>query len=425
MGDLRTSDTLGVDFGTSNSAAGMMQNGEPHVIELEPGNETLPTSVFFDFADGAMLIGSAANAALIDGRDGRFMRSLKSVLGTSLMREKRHIMGEELTFIDIIGRFLQVVKTNAETASGQRFKRALSGRPVHFHSADSQKDAQALVDLRECYMAAGFDDVRFMYEPEAAALANKGLTQIGDIGLIVDIGGGTSDFSLFKSLQNGVKIMASHGVRVGGTDFDKSISVDHVMPLFGKGAQIGREMGEGTFSAPNAIFNDLATWQMIPFLYSGDTRRDVTQMQRLAREPQLFGRLAEVLKMELGHDVAFAVEKAKIAANRDDCAQAWLDLGVVEKGLAVSIGARDMDGSLMVHAEKIRACALRILSMAGVPAERVNKVVFVGGSSLMSVIEQVMAAIFPVAELEYSDAFTAIVDGLAIASARPFDQHPQ
>ena len=98
--------TLGIDFGTSNSACGVLVNGRPHLIEIEPGEKTLPTSVFFDVDSKRMLIGSAADRALIAGAEGRFMRELKSVLGTALMRERRMILGESLDFIDIVARFL-------------------------------------------------------------------------------------------------------------------------------------------------------------------------------------------------------------------------------------------------------------------------------------------------------------------------------
>ena len=135
--------SLGIDFGTSNSAAGVMRDGAPLLIEVEAGQATLPTSVFFDFASGEVIFGSAANAALIDGREGRFMRSLKSVLGTSLMHEKRRMMGETLTFVDIIARFLSHVKARAEAETGVRFDHALSGRPARFHSASDTRNAQA------------------------------------------------------------------------------------------------------------------------------------------------------------------------------------------------------------------------------------------------------------------------------------------
>lgn len=81
--------TLGIDFGTSNTSAAVLVGGRAHLIEVEQGRTTLPTSIFFDYHSGATTYGSAANAALIDGREGRFMRALKSVLGTPLMREQR------------------------------------------------------------------------------------------------------------------------------------------------------------------------------------------------------------------------------------------------------------------------------------------------------------------------------------------------
>ncbi len=411
--------TLAIDFGTSNSAAGYMGDDGPELIEIETGETTLPTSIFFDFATGETLFGNPANMALIDGLEGRFMRALKSVLGTSLVHESRQIMNQELTFIDIISQFLSQLKTRAENATGQRFDAVLSGRPVHFHSADSKKDKQALVDLTQCYHQAGFERIEFMYEPEAAALAHGSLGATGKLGLIVDIGGGTSDFTVFRSAGNvGIEVLASHGVRIGGTDFDKSLSIDHVMPLFGKGSQIGREMGVGSFAAPNAIFQELATWQKIQFLYSPQTRRDVADLRKLALQPHLFKRLADVFEMELGHDIAFAVERGKIDANRAGVDTAKISLGVVEPELSVSISTADLSISLGKYAGEIRASALETLEMAGCRAAEIDAVIFVGGSSLMSVIEQAMSRTFPTAMLSYGEAFTAIIDGLTIASGQ-------
>ena len=158
------------------------------------------------------------------------MRALKSVLGTGLFHEQRLIGGKRRTLADIVTAFLITVKERAEAASGRHFTRALSGRPVHFHTSDLVRDAKAEADLLGCYKAAGFDEVSFLYEPEAAALATHGLGQPGELGLIVDIGGGTSDFSVFRTEQGRVRILASHGIRLGGTDFDHAVSMAHAMP---------------------------------------------------------------------------------------------------------------------------------------------------------------------------------------------------
>ncbi len=411
--------TLGIDFGTSNSAAGVMVNGKPHLIEIEQGQKTLPTSIFFDFDTKKTLIGSPANASLIRGEEGRFMRALKSVLGTSLMHEQRRIIGQTLSFYDIIAMFLKQLKSRAEEACYQEFDYALSGRPVLFHSNDVAKDAQALADLTKCYELAGFKGVDFLYEPEAAAIANGALDTDETIGLIVDIGGGTSDFTVFKSKGQAIDIMASHGVRIGGTNFDKSISVDHVMPLLGKGTDIRNEMGAGTLAAPNAIFQDLATWEKIPFMYSQDTRKSVAKMHKMAVDKSKFARLESVLEHELAHEMAFAVEHGKIQVNKADQDQSKIDLSMIEPELAVVLTQDDLDTSLINHAQGIKECALETVKRAGCKPEQVNTVIFVGGSSLMSVIGQTMTYTFPQANHKYSDAFTAIVDGLAIAAANP------
>ncbi len=407
---------LGIDFGTSNTAAGVMVAGRPHLIEVEPGKKTLPTSVFFDYDRKVTTYGSVANAALIDGREGRFMRALKSVLGTPLMREKRHIAYERLTLIEVVARFLRMLRERAEAETGQTYDVALSGRPVRFHSTDAARNAQAEVDLREAYLIAGYRDVSFMYEPEAAALASGPLDK-GALGLIVDIGGGTSDFSLFERDGGTTRIIASHGVRVGGTDFDRSISIAEVMPLLGRGAEVRNTLGPGRHIAPNAIFNDLATWQKIPFVYTAEYRRMAKDFVKLGIDPSLFVRLKTVLDMELGHDIAFAVEAGKIQINKPDVMQAGIDLRTIEAELWARFTKAAMSEVLADHAAQIRICATETLEMANIAPNQIGKVVFVGGSSLLHVVEDVMITMFPDATLERAEAFTAVADGLAIAAA--------
>ena len=410
--------TLGIDFGTSNSAAGVSVGGKPFLIPCEPGETTLPTAVFFGVGQSEMGIGSVANRALINGDEGRYMRALKSVLGTSLMGEKRTFLGEKVDFYDIIGQFLSVIKTRAEAACNQPFDYALSGRPVRFHARDVDRNAKAQSDLVECYLRAGFKDVRFMFEPEAAALATQAMGDDG-LSLIVDIGGGTSDFSVYRSDGDGIDVLASHGVRVGGTDFDKRLSVDHVMPLLGRGALIRKEMGSGTMTLPNSLFQQLATWEQIPFMYGPTVKRDVARMQRLAIDPPVLARLSYLLEMELGHDVAFAVEAGKIRANSGDETEARIDLGILQKGVGAPLSRDQLKASLEEHVAEIVAAAKATFEQAGCTAEQINRIIFVGGSSLLRPIQGAMQTACVNAELAYADAFTAVIDGLALASTAP------
>lgn len=414
--------TLGIDFGTSNSAAGMRIDGSPRLIPMEGGETTLPTAVFFDFDAQQVVYGRAAQSALIGGDEGRYMRALKSLLGTPLMRESRVLLGKRTDFIGIVGRFLAEVKWRAEKETGQSFTHALSGRPVRFHSADADRNAQALIDLRDCYAAAGFEDVRFMPEPEAAALANRAVLEPGDLGLIVDIGGGTSDFTLFRQEgEDAIQILHSHGIRLGGTDFDKELSFGQVMPHLGLGHQIKHAFGDKTHEAPVSIFADLATWQKIPFLYTRETRKAAADLARYAVDPDVFARLVQVLEDELGHDIAFAVEAGKIAAN-DPAATAppRIKLGIVEKGLEAELPAALLAASLADMAAQIAEAGLRTVTDAEYAAEDVNRVIFVGGSSLLTVVQDAMRRAFPAAEVHHGAALTAIADGLALASSRAF-----
>ncbi|SEN60261.1 hypothetical chaperone protein [Loktanella fryxellensis] len=404
--------TLGIDFGTSNTAAAVMAGDTVFRIPVEPGRETLPTSVFFDQERKRTLIGSAANAALIAGREGRFMRALKSVLGTPLMREMRQIGYERMTLLDVVARFLSTVRTRAHDATRLDFDTALSGRPVRFHP-DPARHAQALADLTEAYHIAGFAHVDFLPEPEAAALTAGPLGQ-GQLGLVVDIGGGTSDFTLYRQDAGRIAVLNSHGVRIGGTDFDRLLSLAHVMPLLGRGGDIRNAFGTGTTTAPNAIYNDLATWEKIAFLYTAETRRRVADLLQMGVDRAAFARLDTAIGMELGHDIAFAVEAGKIAAN--DTPEGLIDLGVLDRALTVPLSRDALGHTLSDLTAQIGQAARDTLGDTA-PGD-VAAVVFVGGSSLMGTVTHAMTDLFPHARQVRAQAFTAVSDGLAMAAAR-------
>jgi hypothetical chaperone protein len=130
----------------------------------------------------------------------------------------------------------------------------------------------------------------------------------------------------------------------------------------------------------------------------------------------LFGRLGEVLEMHLGHDVAYAVEAGKIRANGDG--EGMIQLDPVEKGLRVALMRDLMQAELEGYADQIAACAAETIAKADVTPESIDRIVYVGGSSLLGVIQHRMEALLPEARPETSEVFTAVVDGLALAAGR-------
>ncbi len=405
---------LAIDFGTSNTAAACCLDGDVRHIQLETNQATIPTAVFFPQSVAKMEIGTRANSALIQGEEGRYMRALKSVLGTSLMPEQRLLGRKRLDFYDVISAFLRDIKQRSEAATGLTFDAVLSGRPVRFHSIDEDRNAQAEKDLLECYRRAGFSDIQFCPEPEAAAYSLGGKLAPNRVGLVVDIGGGTSDFTVFKS-GSPLEVIASYGVRIGGTDFDRILNFTQVMPHFGRGHSVQSAMGGNVLSAPNHIFHDLSRWEKIPFFYDPASLKFAKELLRDSIDKTPFTRLVELIEYQYGHDLAFSVEAAKIKSNatrgRFDA-----QLDFLSDPIAVEISYKQMMQDISALQEDLMTAMRDTVAKADLDVRDIQDIVLVGGSSLMGFVVEAINQVFDKPEIHQDTIFTAIVDGLAIQS---------
>ena len=169
-----------IDFGTSNSAIGVPgAHQDMTLVELEPGQRTMPTAVFY-FADAnaggdprsaaPRSFGRAALAAYVDGIEGRLMRSMKSILGSPLLEQTTDLgNGRGVKYRDVLAAYLHHLKACAQAHTGQTIRRVMLGRPVFFVDDDPVRDAQAQAALEAAARQVGFDEVHFQYEPIAAA----------------------------------------------------------------------------------------------------------------------------------------------------------------------------------------------------------------------------------------------------------------
>ena len=123
-------------------------------------------------------------------------------------------------------------------------------------------------------------------------------------------------------------MLATAGVRVGGTDFDTALNLAAVMPLLG----LGSELFDKNLPMPNALYHELAAWPTINFAYTYKNEREVAELMALACEPEKVERLLTVLRRRLGHRLAFAVEDAKIVLSAEE--QVAMPLAFLEAGLA-------------------------------------------------------------------------------------------
>jgi hypothetical chaperone protein len=422
-----------IDFGTSNSAIALPEGARGvRLVELEPGHPTMPTAVFYR-ADGShahaepeRLYGRAAVAAYVEGIDGRLMRSMKSILGSDLVTQSTDVGGGRgVRYVDIIAGYLRHLKRMAEAAAGTPLQRVVLGRPVFFVDGEPERDAQAQAALEAAARQVGFTDVRFQYEPIAAALDHESTVDHEQLVLVADIGGGTSDFSLVRvgPARRGRPdrrddILANHGVHIAGTDFDRHVELAAILPLLGyrsfgppQGGQPGREV-------PSSVYFDLATWHLINTVYAPARLAELRRMKAWYSDPAHHERLMTVLHDRLGHALAAAAEAAKIDVATSGGAH--IDLDVVEPALVASLSEAQAAASIEADLARIVAAAQQTARMAGVLPEAVEVLYFTGGSTGLTPLVDRIAAGFPRARRVRGDRFASVAQGLGLHARAVF-----
>jgi hypothetical chaperone protein len=410
----------GIDFGTSNSTVGWCRPEQGALLALEDGKPTLPSVVFFHAEDARTSYGRAALADYLSGDEGRMMRSLKSLLGTSLMDDFTEVMGRVLPFRELLALFIGELKTRAEAAAGQRFDSAVLGRPVFFVDDDAAADKLAENTLAGIARATGLQHIEFQYEPIAAAFDYESQISREELVLVVDIGGGTSDFALVRlDPQRAARpdrkddILASGGVHIGGTDFDKHLSLAGVMPLLGLGSLLksGLEM-------PSSPYFNLATWHTIHQAYTRKAWANISELALEAREPAKLKAMQNLMQQKDGHWLALQVEAAKISLSNEPVAM--LDLSRIGAASEVALARPVFDQAIDELVGRVSRTVQSLLQDAGLTADAVDTVFFTGGSSGVPLLRQRVGELLPAARRVEGDLFGSIGAGLAIDAARKF-----
>ncbi|MES2633429.1 MAG: Hsp70 family protein [Pseudomonadota bacterium] len=412
-------EALGIDFGTSNSAISYVgPDGLARLVPLEVGEGSIPSAVFFNAEERTIHFGRDAIALYLSGVDGRLMRSLKSLLGSSLLHEQTRVPEGMVNFQDVISRFLKELATRANRHLGHEVRRVVIGRPVHFVDDAPQRDKQAQQALTKAATAAGFDEVSFELEPIAAAFDYERRVTRESLILIVDIGGGTSDFTVVRlgpdriaKADRSGDILATSGVHIGGTDYDRKLSLERVMPLLGL-----RHRGPTGREVPSSVFFDLSTWHLINWLYAPKSLRDMQELRTSYSDTRLHDRLMTVLNERLGHRIASEVEQAKIRSSQSEAGTA-IDLSHIEAGLGAQLDAQGMGEDLRGLLEQVVACGQECAKAASATGS-IDALYLTGGSSALKSFQQALAIGFPGVPIVEGDLFGGVASGLAYAGQR-------
>lgn len=413
--------TLGIDFGTSNSAAALIgADGQMHTIALDGDRAEMPTALFFASETHTVLYGSEAMQAYLAGTEGRLLRSLKSLLGSRLMDEYTAVNGQSMRFFDIVVLFFKELKRRCEAQVGQPLTCAMLGRPVHFVDDDTDRDALAQETLGRAALEAGFTQIDFQLEPIAAALDYEQRVDCETTALVVDIGGGTSDFTVIRLnparsqiRDRAADILATTGVHIGGTDFDRLLDLSTVMPLLGY-----RHIGTGGRPVPNSVFFDLTTWHLIHQAYSRKAMHFARELWTDFSDQSLHARLMDALEGQHGHRMLAGVEAAKIACSISG-EDALVDLDFLGHGpsehLGATVSAPGMADTLQQALAQVVACAQLCVQRSGLTS--VDAVYLTGGSSALRPLVEALRAAMPSARLIEGNRFGGVAAGLGYAGA--------
>ncbi len=324
---------IGIDLGTSNSAAAMLEGGRPAIIPSAEGTTTgggkaFPSYVAFT-KDGQLIVGEPARRQAISNPEGT-VTAFKRKMGTDY-RYKLH--GKEYTPQQLSAYLLQKIKRDAEAFLGEKVEKAVITVPAYFNDNQRQatKDAGAI---------AGLEVVRIINEPTAASLA-YGLDKAGKNQkiLVFDLGGGTLDVTVMDFGDGVFEVLSTSGdTQLGGTDMD-SATTEWIAAEFQKESGV-------------------------------DIRKDKMAMQRVRDA-------AEKAKIELSSTLETQINLPFLTATNEG-----------PKHLALTLSRAKLEELVRPIVERCRAPVEQALKDAKIATADVNRIVLVGGPTRMPIVQK-------------------------------------
>ncbi len=410
-----------MDFGTTNSTIGIFKADQLKMAKLDNHKTAIRSAMFFDQEDHRRLFGHSAVEEYLLGTQGRLIMSLKSLLGSAFMQEMTIINDKLVSYPDILGFFINHIKEKAEQELEAPLTHIVMGRPVRFHDENTEKDMLAQNTLEEIAKKQGFKAVEFLYEPIAAALSYENVTDKEMLAIVIDLGGGTSDFSVIsmqgrEANNKRHEVLANHGIHIGGNDFDALLNLKTVMPHLGLGSQM-KGMSE-TLPVPNWFYYDLSFWHTINTLYKKEVVNGIKSIASRFCNPLAGKRLLKVVDEKKGHQILNEIESLKLLLSEETNAQ--LNLNFIEDKLQFSVARMDFEKIIFPQVNKITNAINETIMLSRIKHDAINLVFFTGGSAQIPLIQREIIQLFPTAQVVRGDAFCSVGKGLALEAKNRF-----
>ena len=456
---------VGIDFGTSNSAAAWYDGERVHMIALEEHDAIMPTATHLD-RELSITTGSAAVEQYIEENRNRVVELTSEVIArTSILTggggggepgavetSTQNVYGQPMTDRGLPGRLFRGVK---RLLGDERVKRLLVfdhpfrlvalitpvllhirraidevaggwtdvhvGHPVRFEGRDEFSNDLALSRLEEACRHGGLRSVTFYPEPVAATLsyvhAARASSDAGGIVLTVDFGGGTLDLSVVRYAGDVFEVLATDGIPVGGDHIDQLIFEELLFPALGKG-ELWSRVKDGQLIENRFPFEEyealLLNW---PVTYTLNQNRYKSRVVDCINSggpaAEKFARLHELITRNYSYLVFQAIKDAK--ARLSEAETTVLD--IPELDLALPFSRVDLELILSEVLESIEQVIHSVILAAGLDESDIDVVIRTGGSSQIRAVREILERLFPTRVTEH-DPFTSVAAGLAIASYR-------
>lgn len=410
---------LACDFGTTNSlmAAANVDSVIPP-IPLDPEAEdptVLRSILYFPHADEVHFGARAIQEYVNHDMRGRFIRSMKKHLPV------RSFVG---TWVDdrpfnletLIGIFLKRMKESAENHFQQSIDSLVLGRPAKF-ADDRADDNYAQSRLESGARQAGFKNIEFLPEPIAAAREYRQYLDQPRLVLMVDLGGGTSDFTVMKMSQKPFDpsdVLAVSGVPVAGDKFDGALMRYRIAQHFGSEVEYQVPFGSNILKMPRAFLELLCSPADLSTIGDRETREFFENLKSWAldgQEREKIDRLFTLVDDQLGFSVFEEIERTKKQIGVEGHGNFRMSYPSIE--IDEQITEKEFAELSHLVREKILKCLDSTLEMAGVTPSEIDWVVCTGGTSRLPSIQEALSQRFDPEKVKWHNFFHAVVNGLA------------
>ncbi|MBT4492989.1 MAG: Hsp70 family protein [Gammaproteobacteria bacterium] len=463
---------MGLDFGTSNSAAAWYDGEGVHLIQLEDTDPIMPTATHLD-RELATLTGEAAVQQYIEenrdriveltpeviaktslltgeanpddphseaetatanvygqpwvdrGMPGRLFRGVKRLLGNPSIK-RLLVFDHPFRLVALVTPILLRIRMTIEQVLNEPFPDIHFGHPVLFEGHEAYRNELAFERLSEACSHAGIDRMTFYPEPVAATLSYRHDERSPDSGcvLTVDFGGGTLDLSVVQYSGSEFHVLSTTGTSLGGDHIDQLIFRKVLFPHFGKGENWSRvkdgRLIEGEF--PFEEYEDkLLNWAVTYILNQNQYRsKIVDRINQGGEGAEKFERLQELITHNYSYLVFQAIKDAKAELSSRE--ETMID--IPELDLSISFTRQSLEELMQDMLEQIQDIVAKVIQMAGLAEDDIDIVIRTGGSSQIVAVRRLLESRFPGRVTEH-DPFTSVAAGLAIASYHGYEFQSQ